>query len=185
MPPFLSFLPWSSPAAPDFLSLLSSHLSPLCSALFSLCSPLSSPLFSLSPCPDRVPSSIPRVLSNCLLALLPPCPSPLSALPLSLLSVFSLLSPLPAPRVTVLAAHRACQHDRFPEEKQRDTNPCSAERPCGADTSQRSGREATANTLRCARREAAAAAAAAAEARSRGTDSRGTWHWQCFGYKLR
>jgi len=62
----------------------------------------------------------------------------------------------------VLAAHRACQHDRFPEEKQRETNPCSAERPCGADTSQRSGREATANTLRCARREAAAAAAAAA-----------------------
>jgi hypothetical protein len=94
--PFSQVVPWSSPAAPDFLS------------------PLSSPLFSLSPCPDRVPSSIPRVLSNCLLALLPPCPSPLSALPLSLLSVFSLLSPLPAPRVTVLAAHRACQHDRFP-----------------------------------------------------------------------
>ena len=162
-----------------------SSLTCLCSALFSLCSPLSSPLFSLSSCPRWIPSSIPRVLSNCLLALLSPCPSPLSALPLSLLSVFSLLSPLPAPRVTVLAAHRACQHDRIPEEKQRDTNPCSAERPCGADTSQRSGREATANTLRCARREAAAAAAAAAEARSRGTDSRGTWHWQCFGYKLR
>ena len=112
--PFSQVVPWSSPAAPDFLFLLSSHLPPLCSALFSLCSPLSSPLFSLSSCPRWIPSSIPRVLSNCLLALLSPCPSPLSALPLSLLSVFSLLSPLPAPRVTVFAAHRACQHDRFP-----------------------------------------------------------------------
>ena len=48
--PFSQVVPWSSPAAPDFLSLLSSHLSPLCSALFSLCSPLSSPSFSLSSC---------------------------------------------------------------------------------------------------------------------------------------
>ena len=98
------------------LSLLSSHLSPLCSVFCSVLSLLSSLLSSLFPLlvSRWIPSSIPRVLSNCLLALLSPCPSPLSALPLSLLSVFSLLSPLPAPRVTVLAAHRACQHDRFP-----------------------------------------------------------------------
>ena len=86
----------------------------------------------------------------------------LSSLRSSSLPVVRLLSPLPAPRVTVLAAHRACQHDRFPEEKQREPNPCSAERPCGADTSQRSGREATASTLRCARRAAAVAMVAAA-----------------------
>ena len=79
----------------SLLSPLTFLLSVLCSALFSLCSPLSSPLFSLSSCPRWTPSSIPRVLSNCLLALLSPCPSPLSALPLSLLSVFSLLSPAP------------------------------------------------------------------------------------------
>ena len=114
--PFSQVVPWSRLRRRTFslLSPLTCLLSVLCSALFSLCSPLSSPLFSLSPCPDRVPSSIPRVLSNCLLALLSLCPSPLSALPHSLLPVFSLLSPLPAPRVTVFAAHRACQHDRFP-----------------------------------------------------------------------
>ena len=159
--PFSQVVPWSSPAAPDFLSLLSPVSSLFCSVVLSLLSSLLSSLFPLL-VSRWIPSSIPRVLSYCLLALLSPCPSPLSALPPSLLSVFSLLSPLPAPRVTVLAAHRACQHDRFPSEKQRETNPCSAERPCGADTSQRSGREATDNTLRCARREAAAAAAAAA-----------------------
>ena len=58
--PFSQVVPWSSPAAPDFLSLLSySHLSPLCSALFSLCSPLSCPLFSLSSCPGGSPRLFP------------------------------------------------------------------------------------------------------------------------------
>ena len=110
--PFSQVVPWSLPAAPDFLSLLSPVSSLFCSVL-SLLSSLLSFLFPLLVC-HWTPSSIPRVLSYCLLALLSPCPSPLSALPLSLLSVFSLLSPLPAPRVTVFAAHRACQHDRFP-----------------------------------------------------------------------
>ena len=37
--PFSQVVQCSSPAAPDFLSPLSSHLSPLCSILFALLSP--------------------------------------------------------------------------------------------------------------------------------------------------
>ena len=83
------------------LSLLSSHLSPLCSALFSLA--LLSPLLSF-PSP-RVPVGSPRLspvfcLIVCSLSFREsPCPSPLSALPFSLSpccpsSLFSPRSPL-------------------------------------------------------------------------------------------
>jgi hypothetical protein len=114
--PFSQVVPWSVELACGAGLSLSSLLSPVSSlfcSVLSLLSSLLSFLFPLLVC-RWIPSSIPRVLSYCLLALLSPCPSPLSALPPSLLSVFSLLSPLPAPRVTVFAAHRACQHDRFP-----------------------------------------------------------------------
>ena len=74
---------------------LSSLLSPVSSLFYSLCSHLSSPLLSL-PSP-RVPLGSPRLSPvYCLMfALLSPCPSPLSALPLSLFSVFSLSSASP------------------------------------------------------------------------------------------
>jgi len=89
--PFSQVVPWSSPAAPDFLSLLSPVSSLFCSVL-SLLSSLLSSLFPLL-VSRWIPSSIPRVLSNCLLALLSPCPSPLSALPLSPCCPSSLFSP--------------------------------------------------------------------------------------------
>ena len=98
------------------LSLLSSHLSPLCSVFCSVLFALLSPLLSfpsprvlmgpprLSPvfCPIVCSLSFPHVPLLSLLFLSPSLP------------VVRLLSSLPAPCVTVLAAHRACQHDRFP-----------------------------------------------------------------------
>jgi len=110
--PFSQVVPWSSPAAPDFLSSLTCLLSVLLCSLFALLSPLLS-----FPSP-RVPLD-PLVYPPCSVQLFARSPFPMSlsslrSSSLSLLSVFSLLSPLPAPRVTVFAAHRACQHDRFP-----------------------------------------------------------------------
>ena len=118
--PFSQVVPWSSPAAPDFLSLLSSSVL-FCSVLSLLSSLLSSrfPLLRGEERGERrVPLGPPRLppvfcLIVCSLSF-PHVPLLVSALPLSLLSVFSPRSPLPAPRVTVFAAHRACQHDRFP-----------------------------------------------------------------------
>ena len=119
--PFSEVVPWSSPAAPDFLSLLSPVSSLFCSVLSLLSSLLSSrfPLLRGEERGERrVPLGPPRLppvfcLIVCSLSF-PHVPLLVSALPLSLLSVFSPRSPLPAPRATVFAAHRACQHDRFP-----------------------------------------------------------------------
>ena len=94
--PFSQVVPWSSPAAPDFLSLLSSHLSPLSSALFSLCSPLSSPSFSLSSCvvgsPRLSPVFCPIVCSLSFPHV--PLLSPLFLSPCCPSSLFSPRSPL-------------------------------------------------------------------------------------------
>ena len=63
--PFSQVVPWSSPAAPDFLSPLSSHLHlpPLCSVFCSVLSLLSSFLSSLFPLP--VSRSGPLVYPPC------------------------------------------------------------------------------------------------------------------------